>query len=75
MIYLLVIRPSMLSKGFGDEGYLATLRDLRGLKYPRSKEYQRTLRELWGRYRGRDDEEYQRTTYLARNVGCKRSWS
>ncbi|XP_073261076.1 uncharacterized protein [Populus alba] len=61
MMYLLVIRPNMLSKGFDDEGYLATLQDLRGLKYPRSKEYQRTLRELWGRDRGRDDEEYQRT--------------
>jgi hypothetical protein len=29
MMYLLVIRPNMLSKGIGDEGYLETLRDLR----------------------------------------------
>ena len=42
MMYLLVIKPNMLSKGFGvDEGYLETLRDLRGLKN-----------------RGPDDEEY-----------------
>jgi hypothetical protein len=34
IMYLLVIRPNMLFKGFGDdEGYLETLRDLRGLKY------------------------------------------
>ncbi|KAG5232843.1 Polysulfide reductase chain [Salix suchowensis] len=32
MMYLLVIRPNMLSKGFGDEGYLNTLmRDLRDM--------------------------------------------
>ncbi|XP_052303329.1 uncharacterized protein LOC7457620 isoform X2 [Populus trichocarpa] len=32
MMYLLVIRPNMLSKGFGDEGYLYTLQELRDLK-------------------------------------------
>ncbi|KAI5563095.1 hypothetical protein BDE02_15G094000 [Populus trichocarpa] len=33
MMYLLVIRPNMLSKGFGDEGYLETMEGLRRLKY------------------------------------------
>ena len=32
MMYLLVIRPNMLSKGFEDEGYLETLGGLRRLK-------------------------------------------
>ncbi|KAJ6875931.1 hypothetical protein NC652_035337 [Populus alba x Populus x berolinensis] len=63
MMYLLVIRPNMLSKGFGDdEGYLETLRDLRGLDYPilSDQEYQLTLRKLWDlKDRGPDDEEYQ----------------
>eukprot|EP00258_Populus_trichocarpa_P025975 XP_024441994.1 uncharacterized protein LOC18105975 [Populus trichocarpa] len=31
MMYLLVIRPNMLSKGFGDEEYLGTLQDLQRL--------------------------------------------
>ncbi|KAH8486587.1 hypothetical protein H0E87_025555 [Populus deltoides] len=65
MMYLLLMRPNMLSKGFGNEGYLETLRDLRGLKYPRRGdhvEYQRNLRELLGlKDRGPDDEENQRT--------------
>jgi hypothetical protein len=65
-MYLLVIRPNMLSKGFGDdEGYLETLRELRGLKYPDpdgDDDDLHTLRELWGlKDRGPDDEEYQRT--------------
>jgi hypothetical protein len=46
MMYLLVIRPNMLSKGFGDEGYLETLRELWGLKYHGDEKYQCTLREL-----------------------------
>jgi hypothetical protein len=71
MMYLLVIRPNMLSKGFDDDkGYLKTLRDLRGLKYPRpgDEEYQRTLRELWGlKDCGPDDEGYERTLRELRN--------
>ncbi|KAJ6970961.1 hypothetical protein NC653_035281 [Populus alba x Populus x berolinensis] len=66
MMYLLVIRPNMLSKGFGDdEAYQATLRELRGLKNtrPSEKEYQRTLRELWGLR----DEEYQSALRELRN--------
>ena len=74
MMYLLVIRPNMLSKGFGDdEGYLQTLRELRGLKYPPSYEYQFTLREyrctlreLW-RLKDQDDEGYRRTLREFRN--------
>jgi len=31
MVYLLVMRPNMLSKGIGDEGYLDTLQDLQRL--------------------------------------------
>uniref|UniRef100_A0A3N7G145 DUF4220 domain-containing protein n=1 Tax=Populus trichocarpa TaxID=3694 RepID=A0A3N7G145_POPTR len=65
MMYLLLIRPNMLSKGFGDdEEYLPTLGELRRLKYrdPDEEEYRRTLRGLWGlKDRGPDDEEYQRT--------------
>jgi hypothetical protein len=64
MMYLLAVRPNMLSKGFGDEGYQRTLRVLRGLKDrgPDDEEYQRTLRALQGlKDRGPDDEEYQRT--------------
>jgi hypothetical protein len=66
MMYLLVMRPNMLSKGFGDEGYLETLRELRGLKDrgPGDEGYQRILRELrnsespgWNRY---DDGLFQR---------------
>ncbi|KAH8486585.1 hypothetical protein H0E87_025553 [Populus deltoides] len=39
MMYLLVIRPNMLSE---------TLRDLQDLKQRRDEEYQSTLRQLWG---------------------------
>jgi hypothetical protein len=72
MMYLLVIRPNMLSKGFGDEVYLDTLEELRDLKYRgddyEEEEYQRNLRELWGpKDRGRDDEGYQRTLRELRN--------
>jgi hypothetical protein len=65
MMYLLVIRPNMLSQGFGDdEEYQSTLLDLRGLKYSRYH----TLRELWDlKYRGRDDEGYQHTLRELRN--------
>ncbi|XP_052303330.1 uncharacterized protein LOC7457620 isoform X3 [Populus trichocarpa] len=70
MIYLLVMRPNMLSKGFGDEGYLETLRDLRR---PKDEElqgliYQRTLRELWcPKNRGPDDDRYERAVRELRN--------
>nr|TKS01384.1 hypothetical protein D5086_0000173940 [Populus alba] len=55
MIYLLVIRPNMLSKGFGDEVYLHTLRELREIRGPkyefvsreRTIESIHALRELW----------------------------
>ncbi|XP_061952698.1 uncharacterized protein LOC133675361 [Populus nigra] len=71
MMYLLVIRPNMLSKGFGDdEEYQETLRDLLGLKDGelRGRKYRRTLRELWGlKDRGPDDEGYQRTLRELRN--------
>jgi len=73
MMYLLVIRPIMLSKGFGDdEGYLHdTLRELLGLKVIKhgdSEKYQRTLRELWGpKNHGPDDEGYQRILRELRN--------
>ncbi|KAJ6693927.1 hypothetical protein OIU85_004691 [Salix viminalis] len=51
MMYLLVIRPNMLSKGFGDEEYLNTLiRDLRGEDI--SQSYKRAPRY--------DDAEFQR---------------
>ncbi|KAH8486517.1 hypothetical protein H0E87_025502 [Populus deltoides] len=72
MMYLLVIRPNMLSKGFGDdEGYLDTLRELRDLKYHGDvydEEYQLNLRGLWGlKDRGPDDEGYQRILRELRN--------
>jgi hypothetical protein len=81
MMYLLVIRPNMLSKGFCDEVYQETLRDLRVLwrrrlkdRGPDDKEYQRTLRVLWRlKDRGPDDKEYQRTLLELRNSesrGC-----
>ncbi|XP_034887830.1 uncharacterized protein [Populus alba] len=80
MMYLLVIRPNMLSKGFGDdEGYQRTLqelRELRGLKDPQSDDlnyafevHERTLQELWGlKDRGPDDGEYQRALQAWRNI-------
>jgi len=69
MMYLLVIRPNMLSKGLGDEGYLETLQELRGLKYPCCKEYQRTLRELHNsESRGYDDGEFQRRWKTEKSV-------
>jgi hypothetical protein len=79
MMYLLVIRPNMLSKGFCDEVYQETLRDLRVLwrlkdRGPDDKEYQRTLRVLWRlKDRGPDDKEYHRTLLELRNSesrGC-----
>lgn len=69
MMYLLVIRPNMLSKGFGyDEEYLATSQQLRLQKYRHyipdyDEEYERALRELWG-LRG---EEFQCTLREWRN--------
>ncbi|KAJ6869444.1 hypothetical protein NC651_034244 [Populus alba x Populus x berolinensis] len=57
MMYLLVIRPNMLSKGFGDKEYQFTLQDLWGLKDrgPDDEKYQRTLREFRnGESRGPD---------------------
>jgi len=88
MMYLLVIRPNMLSKGFFDEVYQETLRDLRVLwrlkdRGPDDKEYQRTLQVLWClKDRGPDNKEYQRTLLELRNSesrGCddiefKRRW-
>ncbi|KAJ6869446.1 hypothetical protein NC651_034244 [Populus alba x Populus x berolinensis] len=62
MMYLLVIRPNMLSKGFGDKEYQFTLQDLWGLKDrgPDDEKYQRTLREFRnGESRGPDDGESQ----------------
>ncbi|XP_034928307.1 uncharacterized protein [Populus alba] len=72
MMYLLVMRPNMLSKGFGDdEAYQATvseLRELRGLKYGLIDGYQTTLPELWGRKNhGPNDEGYQRALRELRN--------
>ncbi|KAL9375687.1 hypothetical protein Peur_032566 [Populus x canadensis] len=88
MMYLLVIRPNMLSKGFCDEVYQETLRDLRVLwrlkdRGPDAKEYQRTLRVLWRlKDRGPDDKEYKRTLLELRNsesrgcddIGFQRRW-
>ncbi|KAJ6875985.1 hypothetical protein NC652_035376 [Populus alba x Populus x berolinensis] len=54
MMYLLVIRPNMLSKGFGDdEGYQETLRELRG--------YNDVVSFIMhnSESRGYDDEEFQ----------------
>jgi len=73
MMYLSVIRPNMLSKGFSDEGYQETLRELRelwGLKYPDPFEeaYRRNLQELWGlKDRDPDDKGYQRALRALRN--------
>ncbi|KAJ6970978.1 hypothetical protein NC653_035294 [Populus alba x Populus x berolinensis] len=71
MMYLLVIRPNMLSKGFvDDEEYLTTLRELRGLKDGefQGRKYRRTLRELQGlKDRGPDDEGYQHALRELRN--------
>jgi hypothetical protein len=50
-MYLLAVRPNMLSNVVGDEGYQRTLRVLRGRL----------------KYRGRDDEGYQRTLLELRN--------
>jgi hypothetical protein len=58
MMYLLVIRPNMLSKGFGDdEGYLETLRDLRGVKY--HGDVVAFISECYGESRGYDDRGFQ----------------
>eukprot|EP00258_Populus_trichocarpa_P025779 XP_024441798.1 uncharacterized protein LOC18105883 isoform X2 [Populus trichocarpa] len=63
MMYLLVIRPNMLSKGFCDEVYQRTLRDLRGLNY------QNTLLELRNREsRVYDDEEFQALWKIEKSV-------
>jgi len=69
MMYLLVIRPNMLSKGFGDdEGYLETLRELRELR-GLDEGYQRTLRELRsGESRVYDDEVFQYVWKTAKSV-------
>eukprot|EP00258_Populus_trichocarpa_P025952 XP_024441971.1 uncharacterized protein LOC18105889 isoform X3 [Populus trichocarpa] len=74
MMYLLVIRPNMLSKGFCDEVYQETLRDLRVLwrlkdRGPDDKEYQRTLLELRNsESRGCDDIEFQRRWKTSKSV-------
>ncbi|XP_073261078.1 uncharacterized protein [Populus alba] len=82
MMYLLLIRPNMLSKGFGgdnedleypgDEGkYELTLRVLRGLKDPDldDEEYQRDLRALRnGESRGYDDGSFQSNWKLEKSV-------
>jgi len=58
MMYLLVIRPNMLSKGFcDDEGYLETLRDLRGVKY--HGDVVAFISECYGESRGYDDRGFQ----------------
>ncbi|KAJ6869425.1 hypothetical protein NC651_034230 [Populus alba x Populus x berolinensis] len=82
MMYLLVIRPNMLSKGFDDdkedlhylgdeEKYERTLRVLRGLKdrYLDDEEYQRTLRD-WrnSESRGYDDLTFQSYWKLEKSV-------
>jgi hypothetical protein len=70
MMYLLVIRPNMLSKGFGDEEYQETLQEWRHIKYCYSNRYQTTLRELWGldlKDGGPDDEGNERTLRELRN--------
>ncbi|KAJ6869442.1 hypothetical protein NC651_034243 [Populus alba x Populus x berolinensis] len=79
MMYLLVIRTNMLSKGFGDDkGYQETLRELRelwDLKYtgPFQESYRRNLRELWGlKDRGPDDEGYQCALRALRNGESRR---
>jgi hypothetical protein len=57
MVYLLVMRPNMLSKGFGDDEGLWRLKD----RAPDDDRYQRTLQELRnGESRGYDDGEFQR---------------
>ncbi|XP_034932519.1 uncharacterized protein [Populus alba] len=72
MMYLLVIRPNMLSKGFGDdEAYQATLRELRSTIYHGHDDddgFEHTLRVLRGlKHRDVDDKEYQRTLRDWRN--------
>ncbi|KAI9381498.1 hypothetical protein POPTR_015G114101v4 [Populus trichocarpa] len=63
MMYLLVIRPNMLSKGFGDdEAYQETLRELRGLKGP----YDLELRN--SESRGYDDASFQRRWKTEKSV-------
>ncbi|XP_052303654.1 uncharacterized protein LOC127904397 [Populus trichocarpa] len=62
MMYLLVIRPNMLSKGFGDEEYLETLRELRGFG---------NVDLILGRYnesRGYDDIAFQRRWKTEKSV-------
>ncbi|XP_073261077.1 uncharacterized protein [Populus alba] len=74
MMYLLVIRPNMLSKGFGDdEEYQETLQELQILQILRGtnddKENQRVLRD-WHNSEslGYDDEEFQRRWKLEKSV-------
>jgi hypothetical protein len=69
MMYLLVIRPNMLSKGFGDdEEYQETLQELRELR-GLDEGYQRTLRELRsGESRVYDDEVFQYVWKTAKSV-------
>jgi len=59
MMYLLVIRPNMLSKGFGDEGYLETLQDLRGLKYRGTCAAVDLIHERYSELCGYDDRQFQ----------------
>ncbi|KAJ6875978.1 hypothetical protein NC652_035372 [Populus alba x Populus x berolinensis] len=68
MMYLLVMRPNMLSKGFGDEGYQETLRGLWDLKYPDPFEeaYQRALHN--GKSRRYDDGEFKRRWKTEKSV-------
>jgi hypothetical protein len=71
MMYLLVMRPNMLSKGFGDEGYLETLRELWGPKNrsPDDEGYQRTLQEVRNsESRDYDDEGFQRLWKTEKSV-------
>ncbi|KAJ6970898.1 hypothetical protein NC653_035238 [Populus alba x Populus x berolinensis] len=62
MMYLLLIRPNMLSKGFSDEEYLETLRELRGFG---------TVDLILGRYNeshGYDDIAFQRRWKTEKSV-------
>nr|XP_034900542.1 uncharacterized protein LOC118038328 [Populus alba]TKS14872.1 uncharacterized protein D5086_0000039060 [Populus alba] len=75
MLYLLVMRPNMLSKGTSDEGYLETLEDLRGLKSRVLRDNKAMSKKdfadqilLLNKFDGVDDPQFQRQWKIAKSV-------
>jgi hypothetical protein len=75
MLYLLVMRPNMLSKGISDEGYLDTLQDLRNLKSRVIRGNEAMSKKdfadqilLDNKFDGIDDKQFQRQWKIAKSV-------